>query len=89
MVQTRSGKVHTVEHPWGGVLTPAKKPRREDTAAPKKRCRGKPSELCQLNLDVLFLVRGRSSPDRSLTGVMVLDCRIHPPYRPPESCTHV
>ena len=31
--------------------------RREDGASPKKRRRGKPGELCQLNLDVLFLVR--------------------------------
>lgn len=44
-----------------GVPSPAKKPRREDAAAPKKRRRGKPGELCQLNLDVLFLVRAFSS----------------------------
>ena len=36
----------------------AKKQRRDGTtAAPKKRRRGKPAEICQLNLDVLFLVR--------------------------------
>ncbi|KAG6382003.1 hypothetical protein JVT61DRAFT_634 [Boletus reticuloceps] len=35
---------------------PAKKTRREDTAAPNTRRRGKPGELCQLNLDVLFLI---------------------------------
>ena len=68
MVQTRSaakrvesGKVRTttVKHSLEiDVPTPAKKPRREDTAAPKKRRREKPGELCQLNLDVLFLVRG-------------------------------
>ncbi|KAI9568846.1 hypothetical protein HD554DRAFT_678596 [Boletus coccyginus] len=33
-----------------------KKRRREDPVAPKKRLRAKPGQLCQLNLDVLFLI---------------------------------
>ena len=106
MVQTRSaaqkiesGQVHNddgvvtpIEHLSGnrGPL-PAKKRRREgSTAAPKKRRRGKPGEICQLNLDVLFLVREYSwCFDRLLTDATVIDCCIHPPHRPPQPCTHM
>ena len=69
MVHTRSavkkvdsGQVHNDER-MVTQDTPvdqlAKKCRPEGTtAAPKKRQRGKqPGEICQLNLDVLFLVR--------------------------------
>jgi hypothetical protein len=47
-----------VEHPPGNhAPSSAKKHQREgSTAAPKKPRRGKPGEICQLNLDVLFLV---------------------------------
>ncbi|KAF8547777.1 hypothetical protein OG21DRAFT_848516 [Imleria badia] len=38
------------------VLSPAKKQRRDGVESFKKRHRGKPSQLCQLNLDVLFLL---------------------------------
>ncbi|KAI9462994.1 hypothetical protein HD554DRAFT_1433527 [Boletus coccyginus] len=55
----RLTKDATVEHPSGNrAPPPAKKRQRKDTAAPKKRRRrGKPGEICQLNLDMLFLVR--------------------------------
>lgn len=39
------------------ALSPSKKRRRDGPESFKKRHRGKPSPLCQLNLDVLFLVR--------------------------------
>ena len=102
MVHTRSaakkiesGQVHDdgeglvtkdtpVEHPAGR--------RRDTTVAPKKRGRGKqPGEICQLNLDVLFLVRDNFFVcfDYLLTGMMVIDCCIRPPYRPPQPCTHM
>lgn len=81
----------TVEHlPPNG--TSATKRRRQDVAPPKKRRRGKPGELCQLNLDVLFLVREISSlfcSDYLLTSGMFLDCCIHSSSRPPQPCTHV
>ena len=72
MVQTRSsvkkiesgkarnndGRITTEHSPGNSVPSPAKKRRINDKAAPKRQCRGKPEgELCQLNLDVLFLVR--------------------------------
>ncbi|KAF8549177.1 hypothetical protein OG21DRAFT_1470336 [Imleria badia] len=68
-----SGKVHndngtlqenpTVDLASGnGVPSPAKKRRREEAAPSKKRRRGKPSELCQLNLDVLFLIAAYIHP---------------------------
>ena len=41
------------------VAPRTKKPRADGAGSSRKECRGKPgaSELCQLNLDVLFLVR--------------------------------
>ncbi|KAG8221221.1 hypothetical protein J3R82DRAFT_1383 [Butyriboletus roseoflavus] len=78
MVQTRSsaktietGQAHsnngvllandtTVEHP--GTSSSAKKRRRQVVTPPKKRRRGKPGELCQLNLDVLFLIAAYIHP---------------------------
>ncbi|KAF8435086.1 hypothetical protein L210DRAFT_1053936 [Boletus edulis BED1] len=69
MVQTRSvakkidsTQVHTNESEIqegtsaNDAPPPAKKTRREDTEALNKRRRVKPGELCQLNLDVLFLI---------------------------------
>ena len=67
--KVESGKVHNndgmvikdtpIDHRGGNrAASMAKKQRRDGTtAAPKKRRRGKPAEICQLNLDVLFLVR--------------------------------
>ena len=47
----------TVElSPGNGAKPPAKKCRRGRADPPKKRRRGNPAELCQLNLDVLFIV---------------------------------
>jgi hypothetical protein len=103
MVQTRSaaqkiesGQVHSedvIVTKDSAVDTPSprKKRRREgSTATPKKRRRGKPGEICQLNLDVLFLVRDFFwCFNRLLTDVMVIDRCIRPPHRPPQPCTHM
>jgi hypothetical protein len=75
MVQTRSaaqkiesGQVHSedvIVTKDSAVDTPSprKKRRREgSTATPKKRRRGKPGEICQLNLDVLFLIAAYVHP---------------------------
>ena len=52
----------TVERPLAsGAPTPAKNCRPQGTAVHKERLRGMPGGPCQLNLDVLFLVRGYSS----------------------------
>ena len=79
---------HSLEN---DVPAPPKKPRREGMAFDNAASWVLPGELSRLNLDVLFLVRGCSSlfSDRSLTGAMVLDCLIHPPFGPPESYTHM
>ena len=82
-----------IGHPPGNPApSPAKKRRREgtSTATPKKRRKGKLREICQLNLDVLFLVRDFFwCSDRLLTDAMVIDCCIRPPQRPPQPCTHM
>ena len=99
--QIKSGQVHNddgivtpVEHPLRNhapSLAKKQKRRREgSTAAPKKRRRGKPGEICQLNLDVLFLVcHFLWCFDRLLTDAMVIDCCVHTSYRPPQPCTHM
>ena len=98
-----SGKVHnddgmiTADTPVGHpaehrVPSMAKKRRRESTtAAPKKRRSGKPGEICQLNLDVLFLVRDNffCLLRPFVDGRDVIDRCIRPPYRPPQPCTHM
>ena len=43
--------------PRNRAPTPVKKRRVGGTTASKKRPRAQPGEICQLNLDVLFLVR--------------------------------
>ena len=100
--KVESGQVHSddglvtkdsaVEHPPGyrSPLLEEKRRRDGSTAAPKKRRRGKPGEICQLNLDVLFLVRELMwCFDRLLTDAMAIARRIRPPHRPPQSCTHM
>ncbi|KAF8141420.1 hypothetical protein EV363DRAFT_1204107 [Boletus edulis] len=68
MVQTRAATRRIEsgqELPQDTAVTqlPTKKRRTEDgTSPPKKRRRGKPSELCQLNLDVLFLLAAYIHP---------------------------
>ena len=42
--------------PGDGATPPAKKRRRGRADPPGKQRRGNPAELCQLNLDVLFIV---------------------------------
>ncbi|KAF8547193.1 hypothetical protein OG21DRAFT_951851 [Imleria badia] len=44
------------------VPSPAKKRRQDGAESSKKRRRGKPGELCQLNLDVLFLIAADIHP---------------------------
>jgi hypothetical protein len=78
--------------PGNRAPSAAKKRQREGrTAAPKKRQRGKPGEICQLNLDVLFLVRVFLCFDwfADRRDATVIDCRVHPPYRPPQPCAHM
>ncbi|KAF8549533.1 hypothetical protein OG21DRAFT_582465 [Imleria badia] len=41
---------------------PPQKRRRKYSAAPKRQRRGRPGELCQLNLDVLFLIAEYTHP---------------------------
>ena len=47
-----------VEHTLGNQTVSSAKKRQADITTPKERRRGKPAEMCQLNLDVLFLVCG-------------------------------
>ncbi|KAF8549225.1 hypothetical protein OG21DRAFT_1515448 [Imleria badia] len=42
--------------PGDGAAQPTKKRRGGRSDAPRKRRRGNPAELCQLNLDVLFII---------------------------------
>lgn len=65
MVQTRAAaksevplpQAILVDYPSGYVAPSPPKNRRGNVKPPKKHRRGKRGELCQLNLDVLFLVR--------------------------------
>jgi len=63
MVQTRATtkRIDSGQEPlqYTAVTASRTKKRRVDgtESPPKKQRRGKPGELCQLNLDVLFLVR--------------------------------
>lgn len=78
--------------PGGDPSSPTKKRRRLDaTESPKKRRRRKREELCQLNLDVLFLVNRLLSlfVDRLLMDTALIDREICSSYGPPESCPHV
>ena len=90
MVLTRAAAKSGKTEDTAVVPSPVKKRRVEPS---RKRRRGKQVELCQLNLDVLFLVRTfpcmRVFIDRFLMDAMFIARRIRSPLGPLESCAHV
>lgn len=81
---------HVSTLPSGDNSTPSSKKRQGGYASsPKKRRRGNPGELCQLNIDVLFIVHRILSFLGSLLMNATIDCHLRPSFGPPEPCTYV